>query len=117
MTLMMKLTPMGNRLLVLLIEEKETAAPIKLKLLLPEQKDSYGMPRKGRVMAVGNGEVCAAMDFKVGDIIFFSKYAGQPMKISPRTYANLGSTFKENDVYLFLNTKDVYGRTYEKEKK
>ena len=81
-----------------------------MKLLLPEEKDSYGMPRKGKLMAVGNGDACSRMDFQEGEIVFFSKYAGQPMKISPRTYEALGENFEEGQTYLFLKTTDVYGR-------
>lgn len=114
----MKLTPQGNRILVLLIEEKETESKVtKLKLILPDQKDSYGMPQKGKIIAVGIGEKCVRMDFKEGDIVYFSKWAGQPMKISPRTFATLEENFEEGKTYLFLNTKDIYGRIYEKKTK
>lgn len=106
-----RLTPRGNRLLVLLIEEKETKTKITaLKLILPESKDTYGMPRKGKIVAVGDGELCEHMDFKAGDIVFFSKYAGQPLKLSMQ---ELGGGFKDDQVHLFLNTKDIYGRMYE----
>lgn len=106
-----RLTPRGNRLLVLLIEEKETKTKItELKLILPESKDTYGMPRKGKIVAVGDGELCAHMDFKKDDIVFFSKWAGQPLKLSTQ---ELGDDFKDDQVFLFLNTKDIYGRTYE----
>lgn len=104
----MKLTPQGNRLLVQVIDDATTA---KLTILLPDAKDSYGMPRKGKVVAVGNGFACVNADFREGQIVHFSKYHGQPMKISPRTFEELGEHFVEGQEYLFLNTKDIFGRT------
>lgn len=106
-----RLTPRGNRLLVLVIEETETKNKItELKLILPESKDTYGMPRKGKIIAVGDGELCEYMCFLQGEIVYFSKYAGQALKLSTQ---ELGDDFKDDQIYLFLNTKDIYGRTYE----
>lgn len=110
----MKLKPQGNRLLVRLIVAKETDTSIKeLKLILPENAQTYGMPRKGEIIAVGNGHECIERNYQEGDIVYFSMYAGQPMQISPRTHSAL-EKFEETAQYLFLNTKDIYGRTYEK---
>lgn len=111
----MKLKPQGERLLVQIVEEKETDSSFKLQLILPEVKDTYGMPKKGIVVAVGEGEHCARMDFQVGDVVYFSKWEDNRLKISPRTLAELGDTLKEDEIYIFLDPRKVYGRTYAKE--
>lgn len=111
----MKIVPQGDRLLVELIEEKETEGLPHLKIVLPELKDSYGMPKFGRVVAVGNGHVCQRMDFRKGDIVHFSKWEDNRLKISPRTLEQLGTDFKDRTTYLFLDPRKVYGRTYAKE--
>ncbi len=119
----MRLTPRGDRVLVCVIEEKETtpnAAKPRLKLILPPTdpaSSTYAMPRSGRVVAVGDGPAAQKAGYRVGDVLFFSKWCGQPMKISPRTYDKLAEHFDDKRLYLFLNTKDIYGRTPRHEEK
>lgn len=105
----MRLTPQGNRLLVHVDEPKVT----KLEVLLPDAKTTYGMPIKGTVKEVGTGGQCVLMDYRKGDIVFFSRYAGQALKLSSKTFSELGDEYIEGEKYLILNTKDIYCRQTE----
>ncbi len=81
----MKIRPLQDRIIVKKAEkEKKTEGGI----ILPEgQKDPTS---QGEVVAVGPGRrnekgVLLPMDVKVGDIIFFSQYAGTEAKVGGDT--------------------------------
>ena len=78
----MDLQPLGDRLIVEVLEEEETTIS---GIVLPDTAKEK--PQRGRVLAVGpgnrsetTGEVIP-MDVAVGDEIIFSKYGGTEVKL------------------------------------
>ena len=77
----MNLQPLGDRLIVEVLEEEETTAS---GIVLPDTAKEK--PQRGRVLAVGpgardeNGEH-VAIDLEEGDEIIFSKYGGTEIKV------------------------------------
>jgi chaperonin GroES len=78
----MNLQPLGDRLIVEVLEEEETTVS---GIVLPDT--AREKPQRGRVLAVGpgsrneeNGEYIP-MDVEEGDEIIFSKYGGTEIKL------------------------------------
>src|SRR6185312_7813567 len=77
----MNLQPLGDRLIVEVLEEEETTVS---GIVLPDTAKEK--PQRGRVLAVGpgardeNGEH-VAMDVEEGDEVIFSKYGGTEIKV------------------------------------
>jgi chaperonin GroES len=77
----MKLKPLGDRLIVLAIEEEETTAG---GILLPDTAKEK--PQKGKVLAVGDGRLDdngkrIPLDVSEGDQVLYSKYGGTEIKV------------------------------------
>ena len=77
----MDLQPLGDRLIVEVLEEEETTAS---GIVLPDTAKEK--PQRGRVLAVGPGPRDAdgeyiKMDVEEGDEIIFSKYGGTEIKL------------------------------------
>ena len=93
----MDLQPLGDRLIVEVLEDEETTAS---GIVLPDTAKEK--PQRGRVLVVGpggrndKGEV-VPMDVAAGDEIIFSKYGGTEVK--------LGS-----DEVLILRESDVLAK-------
>jgi len=86
MTKKFKLTPVGNRIIVKVIEEKEQ---VKGGIIIPDSAKEK--PQKAKVIFVGNGKKkedgsYIPMDFKAGNIIIFAKYGGYDIKIDDEDY-------------------------------
>jgi chaperonin GroES len=94
----MNLKPLGDRLVVLPVEQDEqTAAGI----FLPETAKEK--PQQGRVVAAGPGARTesgerSGMDVKVDDIVLYAKYAGTSIKLQGTEYLIL----KETDVLAIV---------------
>ncbi len=94
-----KLKPLGDRIIVELIEaEDKTAGGI----ILPETAKEK--PQEGKVLAVGagrwdeEGKKRVPLDVKVGDRVIFAKYSGTDWKVREG----------DKDVkYLILGERDV----------
>jgi len=77
----MNLQPLGDRLIVEILEEEETTVS---GIVLPDTAKEK--PQRGRVLAVGpggrdeDGEYIK-MDLEEGDEIIFSKYGGTEIKV------------------------------------
>ena len=77
----MNLKPLGDRLIVEVLEEEEQTVS---GIVLPDTAKEK--PQRGRVLAVGpgsrddNGQF-VAMDLEEGDEIVFSKYGGTEIKL------------------------------------
>src|SRR5207244_13206432 len=77
----MNLKPLGDRLIVEVLEEEETTVS---GIVLPDTAKEK--PQRGKVLAVGpgsrdeNGEY-VKMDVEEGDEVIFSKYGGTEIKI------------------------------------
>jgi chaperonin GroES len=90
----MNLKPLGDRLIVQVIEEEETTAS---GIVLPDTAKEK--PQRGRVLAVGPGPrdedgEYIKMDLEESDEIIFSKYGGTEIKIGTEDYLIL----RESDV-------------------
>ena len=90
----MNLQPLGDRLIVEVLEEEETTVS---GIVLPDTAKEK--PQRGKVVAVGNGKILedgkrVTLDVKSGDRILFGKYSGNEVKI-------------DGDDYLILREEDV----------
>ena len=77
----MNLKPLGDRLIVTVLDEEETTVS---GIVLPDTAKEK--PQRGRVLAVGPGARdddgdYIAMDLEEGDEIIFSKYGGTEIKL------------------------------------
>jgi len=90
----MDLQPLGDRLIVEVLEEEEVTPT---GIVLPDTAKEK--PQRGKVLAVGpggrneDGELIP-MEVAVGDEIIFSKYGGTEVKIGTEEYLIL----RESDV-------------------
>jgi chaperonin GroES len=93
----MNLQPLGDRLIVEVLEEEETTTS---GIVLPDTAKEK--PQRGRVLAVGPGSRdengnYVPLDLEEGDEIVFSKYGGTEIKIG-------------TDEYLILRESDVLAK-------
>jgi chaperonin GroES len=92
----MKLKPLGDRVLVKPLEQKEVK---KGGIIIPETAKEK--PQEGEVVAVGKGKIgedgkVIPMDVKAGDKILYGKYSGTEVKI-------------DDTEYLIMHQDDVLG--------
>ncbi|MCQ6267783.1 co-chaperone GroES [Fictibacillus sp. WQ 8-8] len=85
----MKLKPVGNRVVVSLIEEE---LPTQNGIILPNSVK--GPVNQGKVLAVGGCDNLIDSALKVGDVTYFLENAGASLKI-------------ENEDYLIIDVKDI----------
>jgi len=93
----MNLQPLGDRLIVEVLEEEELTSS---GIVLPDTAKEK--PQRGRVLSVGPGPraedgECIKMDIESGDEIVFSKYGGTEIKLG-------------TDDYLILRESDVLAK-------
>ncbi len=91
---MAKLEPLGNRVLVEVIEQEERT---RGGIYLPETAKEK--PQQARVIAIGD-EAKEELSLKEGDIVIFPKYSGTEVKI-------------DGVEYLILNGDDVLAKVVE----
>jgi chaperonin GroES len=77
----MKLKPLGDRLIVRVVEEEETTAS---GIVLPDTAKEK--PQRGKVVAVGDGKITddnarIPLDVSEGDEVLYSKYGGTEINI------------------------------------
>ncbi len=89
----MKLTPLGDRVVLKQLEAEETTAS---GIVLPGKEKEK--PQQAEVIAVGPGGVVdgkeVKMEVKVGQKVIYSKYAGTEVKLDEETYIIV----KQNDI-------------------
>ena len=90
----MDLQPLGDRLIVELLEKEETTVG---GIVLPDTAKEK--PQRGTVLAVGPGTLNdkgerVPLDVNAGDTIVFSKYGGTDIKVEGQDYLIL----RESDV-------------------
>jgi chaperonin GroES len=89
-----KIHPLGDRVLVKAIEEKEQ---VKGGIIIPDSAKEK--PQEAEVIALGtgkkddNGKVIP-FEVKVGDLVLVSKYGGTEVKIGDEKY----SLLREDDI-------------------
>jgi chaperonin GroES len=92
------LRPLGDRIVIELVESEEKTAS---GIVLPDSAKEK--PQEGRVVAVGTGRVLesgerVALEVSVGDRIIFSKYSGTEVKFEGNEYLIL----RENDILAIV---------------
>src|SRR5271157_3881296 len=92
----MKLRPLGDRILVKRIKEEEKT---KGGIIIPDTAKEK--PQEGKVVAVGKGKMTeagrlVAPDVKAGDRILFAKYSGSEAKL-------------DGEEHLILREDDILG--------
>lgn len=93
---MMKIKPLGDRVLVKPVEEKEVK---KGGIIIPDTAKEK--PQEGKVVAVGPGKVDDSgkkipMDVKEGDTVLYGKYSGTEIKL-------------DGEEYLIMHQDDILG--------
>lgn len=86
----MKLTPLGDRIIVKAVTQEEVT---KSGIVLPDTVEKE-KKEEGEVVAVGDGEKVKKLGLKTGDRVIFGKYSGEEVKIDEQEYKVL----KEEDV-------------------
>jgi len=94
----MKLTPLGDRVIVKLLEQEETQ---KGGIIIPDTAKER--PQEGEVIAVGMGRrnnkgERVEMEVKKGDRILFGKYAGNEITIDSDKYM----VMKEDEIWAVI---------------
>ena len=94
----MDLKPLGDRLIVEVLEEEETTIS---GIVLPDTAKEK--PQEGTVVAVGPGRLNeqgkrVALEVKTGDTVLYAKYAGTEVKIEGEDLLIL----KETDVLAIV---------------
>jgi len=83
-----KITPLGDRLVVM-PSDKEGEKKLPSGIIIPETIDKE-KPSKGTVVAVGSGKyedgAHVPMQVNVGDVVLFSKYGFDEVKIEGQEY-------------------------------
>jgi chaperonin GroES len=92
------LRPLGDRIIIELVESEEKTAS---GIVLPDTAKEK--PQEGKVVAVGTGRVLdsgerVALEVSEGDRIIFSKYAGTEVKYQGTEYLIL----RENDILAII---------------
>lgn len=96
---MAKLKPLGDKVVVQVVEQEEKTAS---GLYLPDTAKKK--PQEGKVIAVGSGRVLDNGDrnkltVKTGDRVLFSKYGGNEVTLDGEEYTILD----EDQIYAVLN--------------
>jgi len=96
---MAKLKPLGDKVVVQLVEQEEKTAS---GIYLPDTAKKK--PTEGKIIAVGEGRVLDNGDrnkltVKVGDRVLFSKYGGNEVSVDGQDYTILD----EDQIYAILN--------------
>jgi len=94
----MKVQPLGDRILVEVLEAKEKT---KGGIVLPDTAKEK--PQEAKVVAVGKGRMAedgkiVPLEVKVGDKILFGKYSGTEINVDENEYMIL----KEEDVLAIV---------------
>lgn len=89
----MKITPLGDRVLVRVLEtEDKTASGIILPDSAKEKK------AEGEVVSIGSGEKVVKLGLKKGMTVLFGKYSGDEVEMDGVTYKML----KEDEVLAIM---------------
>ena len=94
---MMKLKPLGNRVLV----QRSKVKTSKGGIILPDTAQEK--PKEGKVIACGPGKMndegtLEFMSVKIGDVVLFSSYAGTEVKSN-----------ETEEEYLILSEDEILG--------
>jgi chaperonin GroES len=92
------LKPLGDRIVIELVEEEQTTAS---GIVLPDSAKEK--PQEGKVVAVGTGRITdngekVALEVAQGDRVIYSKFAGTEVKFEGNEYLIL----RESDVLAVI---------------
>ena len=95
----MQIKPLSDHLLIEPLKQEEKT---KSGILLPDSVDKE-RPEQGKVIAVGPGKkdedgTLILMEVKVGDVVLFTKYGPNEIKIDEKEYL----IAKEDDILAIL---------------
>jgi len=95
----MKIKPLSNNVIIEQFKEEEKT---KGGILLPQSAEKE-RPQQGKVVSVGPGRTnnqgkIIPMNVKKGDIVLFSKYSPQEIKVEDKEYLVL----KEEDILAII---------------
>jgi len=95
----MQIKPLSDHLLIEPLKQEEKT---KSGILLPDSVDKE-RPEQGKVIAVGPGKkdedgTLIPMEVKVGDVVLFTKYGPNEIKIDEKEYL----IAKEDDILAIL---------------
>ncbi|HPX51863.1 MAG TPA: co-chaperone GroES [Candidatus Pacearchaeota archaeon] len=95
----MKIKPLSNNVIIEQLKEEEKT---KGGILLPQSAEKE-RPQQGKVISVGPGKTnnqgkIIPMNVKKGDIVLFSKYSPQEIKVEDKEYLVL----KEEDILAII---------------
>lgn len=95
----MKIKPLSNNVIIEQLREEEKT---KGGILLPQSAEKE-RPQQGKVISVGPGKTnnqgkVIPMNVKKGDIVLFSKYSPQEIKVEDKEYLVL----KEEDILAII---------------
>ena len=96
---MANLKPLGDKVVVQLVEQEEKTAS---GIYLPDSAKKK--PQEGKIIATGNGRVLDSgernkLTVKTGDRVLFSKYGGNEVTVDGLEYTILD----EDQIYAILN--------------
>lgn len=96
---MSNLKPLGDKVVVQLIESEEKTAS---GIYLPDSAKKK--PQTGKVVATGNGRVLDngernTLTVQVGDVVLFSKYGGNEVSVDGEDYTILD----EDQIYAVIS--------------
>ncbi|HEY0387963.1 MAG TPA: co-chaperone GroES [Gaiellales bacterium] len=98
----MDLKPLGDRVIVEVLDEEETTVS---GIVLPDTAKEK--PQRGNVLAVGPGRYedgkLVPLDVQKGDEVIFSKYGGTEVKVGGEEYLIL----RESDILAKVATSKV----------
>lgn len=97
----LNIKPLGDRVLLEPLSDKETAGKTKTGIYIPETAEKE-RPEKGKVIAVGPGKIddgkLIPMNLKKGQIVLFTKYGPTEIKVGNKEYL----IAKEDDILAIL---------------
>ena len=94
----MALKPLGDRVIVEIVEEPQTTAS---GIVLPDTAKEKS--QRGKVISVGNGKMLdngtrVALDVSEGDTVYFAKYGGTEVTLEGKNY----SILSERDILAIV---------------
>ncbi|MCF7835574.1 MAG: co-chaperone GroES [Candidatus Marinimicrobia bacterium] len=91
----MKIKPLADKVVVEALSEDEKVTKTKFGIVIPDTVDNKKVDR-GTVIAVGSGKIVdgkkISMEVKVGDMVIFSEYSADKIKVDDKEYYIMGES-------------------------
>ena len=100
---MVNIKPLGDRVLIEPLSDKDMAKQTKGGIFIPDTADKE-KPQEGTVLAVGEGKrlengTIVPVNVKVGDKVLYTKYGPSEFKVEDKEYL----IAKEEDILGIIN--------------